>query len=199
MIDVLLGDVGVEVLAFDEAQEELVYHLDVGPGDLEHGFVFFRVEGVPLRVHRRGDRAEQILGEHVDDTAVHGLHDDLPVVRDVVQKLMESETLDLLGFHIGARVVEVEDDVALIDLLHEEVLASVGRYLMEAGELLEFSLGRDVEARRMLSPWGPDALGHILWRGLETFEHQRFGSGFGRRKVAGHGLGCARGWNMLGT
>ena len=110
---------------------------------------------------------------------------------------MESETLDLLGLHVGARVVEVEDDVALVDLLHKEVLASVGRYLVEAGELLEFSLGRDVETRRMLSPRGPDALGHILGRGLQTVEHQGFGSGFGRHKVTGHGLGCARGWNML--
>jgi hypothetical protein len=40
---------------------------------------------------------------------------------------------DLLGLHIGCRVIEIKDDVALVDLLHEQILAPVGR-----------SRGRDV-------------------------------------------------------
>ena len=35
MVDVRFGNVGVEVLAFDEAQEELVHDLDVRPSDFQ--------------------------------------------------------------------------------------------------------------------------------------------------------------------
>jgi hypothetical protein len=62
---------------------------------------------------------------------------------------MKRQSLDLLGFHIGRWVVEVEDDIALIDLLHEQILSAIGRYFMEARQLFQFSLTliRDIKAR----------------------------------------------------
>jgi hypothetical protein len=46
---------------------------------------------------------------------------------------MESQSLDLLGLHVCRRVIEIENDVALVNLLHEEVLAPVGGHLVETG------------------------------------------------------------------
>ena len=114
MVDVGFRDVGVEVLALYEAKEELVHHLNVRPGDFQHRFVFFRVEGFTLRVHGWRYRTEQVLRKHLYHTRVHALGDYLPVVGNIVQQLVQSEALDLLGLHITARIVEVEDDVALV-------------------------------------------------------------------------------------
>ena len=135
VVDVRLGDVCVEVLAFDEAKEELVHDLDMRPGNFQHGLVLFGIERLALRVHGRRNRAEQVLGEHADDDRVHGLRDDLSVIGHIVQELMESQALDFLGFHVGACVVEVEDDVALLDLLHEEIFPTSGGNLVEARQL----------------------------------------------------------------
>ena len=135
VVDVGLGDVCVEVLAFDEAKEELIHNLDVRPGNLQHGLVLFRIESLALWIHRRRDRAEQVLGEHADDHRVHGLSDDLSVIGHIVQELMKSQALDLLGFHVGASVIEVEDDIALLDLLHEEIFPTSRRHLVEARQL----------------------------------------------------------------
>lgn len=44
MINVRLCYVCTEVRRFDEAQEEFVNDLEVWPGNLEDGFVLFRVE-----------------------------------------------------------------------------------------------------------------------------------------------------------
>jgi len=54
LIDVSLSEVRVEVWAFDEAEEEFVDDLEMRPGELEDGFVFFRVEGVTCWVDGRG-------------------------------------------------------------------------------------------------------------------------------------------------
>jgi hypothetical protein len=135
VVDVCLCDVRVEVLALDKPEEELVHNLNMGPGDFQNGFVLFRVKCLALRVHRRWDRAEQVLGKHANDDRVHGLRDDLPVVGNIVQELVEGQSFDFLGLHIGAGVVEVKNDIALLDLLHEEILAASGGHLVEAGEL----------------------------------------------------------------
>ncbi len=84
VVDVRLGDVCVEVLAFDEAKEKLVHNLDVRPGNFQHGLVLFRIESLALRVHGRRNRAEKVLGKHADDDWVHGLRDDLSVIGHIV-------------------------------------------------------------------------------------------------------------------
>lgn len=140
MVDVLLRDVRIEVLALDEAEEELIDDLNVRPSDFEHRLIFFRVEGITLRIHWRRDGAEEIFAEHLDYSRVHWFGDDLSIVRNVIQQFVQSQALDFLGFHIAARIVEVEDDIALVNFLHEEVLATIGRHLMEARKLLEFAL-----------------------------------------------------------
>lgn len=54
LVDVSFGEVRVEIGAFDEAEEEFIDDLEMRPGELEDGFVFFRVEGVAGRVDGRG-------------------------------------------------------------------------------------------------------------------------------------------------
>lgn len=84
VVDISLRDVRVEVLAFDKAEEELVDDLNMRPCNLQHGLILLRIESLALGVHGRRDRAEQVLGEHLDHPGVHGFGDDLSVVRDVV-------------------------------------------------------------------------------------------------------------------
>ncbi len=91
-----------------------------------------------------------------------GSGDHLPVVGDIIEELVKGEALDLLGLHVGAGIVEVEDDVALLDLLHKELLSSGGWDLVEAGSFSSSLVGRDIEPGRMLSSRGLDALGDIL-------------------------------------
>lgn len=119
MINVCFGDIGIEILAFDEAQEEFIHDLNVRPSNLQDGLILLWIKSLALRVHGWGDWSEKILGEHLDNSGIHGLGNDLSVVGHVVEQLVQSQAFDLLGFHVTARVVKVEDDVALVDLLHE--------------------------------------------------------------------------------
>jgi hypothetical protein len=58
VVNVLLSNVCVEVLAFNEAQEELVNNLNMWPSDLEHRLVFFWVECLALWIHWRRNWTE---------------------------------------------------------------------------------------------------------------------------------------------
>jgi hypothetical protein len=169
------GDVCVEVLTFDETEEEFVDHLDVRPCYLQHGLVFFGVERFALRVHRWWNGSKQVLREHLHYARIHLFGDDLAVIGNVVEQLVEGEALDLLGFHVAAGIVEVEDNVALVDLLHEELLPLVRGHFVEPWQLLQLTLTliRDVEARRMLPLRGPDALDGILGCRLQAVEDTR--------------------------
>jgi hypothetical protein len=140
MVDELLGDIGVEILTLDESKKELIDDLDMWPGDFQHRLIFLGIKGLSLRVHWRRDRSKEVLAEHIHHPRVHRLGDDLPIVGHVVEQLMQGQSLDLLGLHISTRVIEVEDDITLIDLLHEEVLSSVRRDLVETRELLQLPL-----------------------------------------------------------
>jgi hypothetical protein len=141
MVDVRLGDVGVEILTLDEAQEELINDLDMGPSNLENGLILFRVERLALGVYWGRDRAEQVLGKHVDNLGIHGFSNYLSIVGDVVQQLVQGKPLDFLRLHVAARIVKVENDVTLVNLLHKEFLSSIGRNFMETGQLLKFAMG----------------------------------------------------------
>ena len=196
MVDVRLGNIGVEILTLNESQKELVDHLNVGPCHFQHGFILLGVECLPLRRQGRRNGTKEVLGEHLDYPGVHGFRDYRAVVGDVVQKLMQRQPLDLLGLHVCGRVIEIKDDIALIDLLHEEILAAIGRDFMETRELLQFSLALvgDIESRRVLALGSPDPFRHILWRCLETIENIGFP---GRCQISRHGLGRTRWGSML--
>lgn len=84
MIYIRFGNVCVEVLAFDEAQEKFVNHLDVRPCYFQNWLVLLRIESLTLRIHWRRDWPEQVLGKHLDYAWVHFLGDDLAVVGNVV-------------------------------------------------------------------------------------------------------------------
>ena len=51
LVDVALRDVGNKVGTLDEAQEELVDDLEMGPGELKNWFVFLRVKSVASRIY----------------------------------------------------------------------------------------------------------------------------------------------------
>ena len=63
MINVSLREIRVEVGRLDEAQEEFIYDLEVRPGKLENGFIFFRIVSIACRVDRRGYGAEEVGGK----------------------------------------------------------------------------------------------------------------------------------------
>lgn len=84
MINEPLSNICVEILALDEAEEELINNLDVRPCDLQHRFVFLGVESLTLRIHGWRYRAEQVFTEHIDDPGVHRFGYDLPVVGHIV-------------------------------------------------------------------------------------------------------------------
>ena len=60
MVDISLGEVGVEVWAFNEAKEKLVNDLKMRPCKLEDGFVFLGVECIAGGVDRRGYGTKEI-------------------------------------------------------------------------------------------------------------------------------------------
>lgn len=196
VIDIRLGDVRVKILTLDEPQKELIHNLDVRPGDFQDGLVLLRVERFSLRRYGRRDGSEQVFGEHFHHARIHGLGDDRAIVGDVIQELVERQSLDLLGFHVRGGVVEIENDVTLIDLLHEQLLAPVRGHFVEAREFLQLPLALvgNIKSRRMLALGGPNAFGHILGSGLEAIENVRLPW---RRQVSWHRLGGAGRGDML--
>lgn len=166
VVDICFCNVSVEILALDKAKEEFVNDLDVRPGNLQDRLVLFRVKSLALRVHGGWNWAEQVLGKHLHDARIHRLRNDLSVVSHIIEKFMECQSLDLLRLHVGTRVVEVKYDITLLDLLHEQVLSPIRRHFVEAWELLQLTVGRDIEPRRVLPPRGLRALQDILRRAL---------------------------------
>src|SRR5450755_2764456 len=106
------------------------------PSNFQDWLVLFWIKCFALRIHRRGYWAEKILAEHIHNSRVHWLGDDGAVIGHIVQKLVKRKSLDLFGFHISRSIIEIEDDVALIDLLHEQVLSPIRRNLVETWKLL---------------------------------------------------------------
>jgi len=196
MINILFRNVCVEILALDEAQEELVDNLNVRPGNFQNRFILFRIKCFALRGHRWGNRSKQVLGKHLHHARIHGLCDHGAVVGDVIQELVKSQPLDLFGLHVCCRIIEVEDNVALIDLLHKQFLAPVRSYFVEAWQFLQLSLALvgNVESRRVLTLGGPNPFRQVLRGGLKAIENMGFPWG---REVSGHGLGSSRGGSML--
>ena len=77
---------------------------------------------------------------------------------------MKCQPLDLLWFHVGHLVIPVEDNIALVDLLHKEFLPPVRWHLVEAREFFQVSLSliRDIESGGMLSLWCSDAFSNVF-------------------------------------
>ncbi len=110
------------------------------PGNFQNRFIFLRIKSFTLRVDRRWDRAKQILAKHVDYSGVHWFCDDGSIVRDIVEEFMQCQPLDLLRFHVSSLVIEIEYNIALVDLLHEQFLSAIGGYFVETRQFLKFSL-----------------------------------------------------------
>lgn len=70
---------------------------------------------------------------------------------------------------------------------------------MEAGELLQLSMSRDVKARGMLSPGTPKPLWDIFGGLVKAIVHQRLLAGLGRSKIVGHGFSSTGRWDMWGA
>lgn len=63
LVDISLGEIRIEIGTLDEAQEEFVNDLEMRPGELKDGFVFFWVVSVACRVDRRGYGTEEVGGK----------------------------------------------------------------------------------------------------------------------------------------
>lgn len=143
LVNVSFGEVGVEVGALDESEEELVDDLEMGPCKLEHRFVFFWVERVTCWVYRRRNGAEEICCElmmaeremgyqdggathHVDNLRIDVLSDDAALGSDILEHLVEGLGFDLLALELCTRVVEVKEDATLVELFEEQLGTFVG-------------------------------------------------------------------------
>ena len=60
LVDVPFGQVRIEIRTFDKAQEEFVDDLEVRPGKLKNGFIFFWIVSVACGVDRWGYGAEEV-------------------------------------------------------------------------------------------------------------------------------------------
>lgn len=140
MIDVAFRNVCVEILAFNEPQEKFIYNLDMRPSNFQDGLIFLRVKSLALKRQRWRNGTKKVFAEHLNHTRVHGLCDDRPVVGNIIQELVQRQALDLFRLHISGRIIEVEDDIALVNLLHEQILTPVRGHFMKSWQLLQFSL-----------------------------------------------------------
>jgi hypothetical protein len=84
MVDVSLCNVGVEILALNEPQEEFIYNLDMRPSNFQHGLILLWVKCFTLGRHRRRDGAEQVLCKHLNHAGIHGFRYDRPVVGNII-------------------------------------------------------------------------------------------------------------------
>jgi len=150
-VDVLLENFEIHVVGSDEAQEELVHDLKMGPGRLEGGLLILGVQNII--VEALGKCAEDVCGHHLQHLDENGLGDEVASLGNVVDKLKQQLTLDLLGsnlictlglvlgmfsggfpyetrFVIGGTLfplrLEFEDDRAKPQFLHKEI-RSLGR------------------------------------------------------------------------
>ena len=130
----------IEILAFDESKKEFIHYLYMRPRHFKYRLVFLRIKCLALWIDRWRYWSEKILAEHINHPRVHGLRDDLPIVRHVVQELMEREPFNFFRLHITASIIEVEYNVTLVDLLHEKILPPIWRYFMETWQLLQLTL-----------------------------------------------------------
>ncbi len=85
MIYMAFRNIRIEVLALDEAKEELVNDLYVRPCDLKHWLIFLGVKCLTLWIHRRWNWSEKIFAEHVDYFWVHCVRDNLTIICDIVE------------------------------------------------------------------------------------------------------------------
>jgi hypothetical protein len=60
LVNVSLGEIGIEIWALDEAEEKFVHNLEMRPGEFQDRLVFFRVKSIAGGVDRRGYRSEEI-------------------------------------------------------------------------------------------------------------------------------------------
>lgn len=96
MVNVLLGNIGVEVLALNEAQEKFIHDLNMGPCNFKNRLVLLWIKSLSLWVHGRRNGPKQVLAEHFHDARVHGFLDDVAIVGNVVQQFVQSQALYLL-------------------------------------------------------------------------------------------------------
>jgi hypothetical protein len=86
------------------------------PSHFQHRLVLLRVKCLALGRHR------DMKSKEIKRLALHELLDYVANNRSVITEPM----------YPRCRVIEIKDDVALVDLLHEQILAPVGRYFVES-------------------------------------------------------------------
>lgn len=145
MVDIPLGNVGVKVGALDEAEEELIDNLKMGPSKLKHGLVLFGVERVARGIDLGRDRTEEIVGKHADNLWVDELANYSALGSDVLEHLVQSGSLDLLALELCAGIIEVKERGTLSQLAYKELRTLIRANFNKRGKLLDFDALGDVE------------------------------------------------------
>jgi hypothetical protein len=68
LVNIALGQIGVEIRAFNEAEEKLVDDLKVRPGEFEYWFIFLRIKGITSGIDRWGYGTKEVGRKLVDQS-----------------------------------------------------------------------------------------------------------------------------------
>jgi hypothetical protein len=126
LVDILLGDARLELDRLETPEEELVDEVQVRPARLQARLVLLRVESGARCAAVGRQRPEEVGGERGDELPVHGLRQGAHRHREVLGHLLQRGALGLPPLGVRQRGREVEWDLALAELLHEQLL-TVGR------------------------------------------------------------------------
>lgn len=145
LVDVALGNVGVEIGALDESQEKLINNLEMWPREFKNRLVFLGVKRVSNRVDLRWNRSKKIGGKleerekgpdcmraathHIYHLWVYILRYYATLSCNIFKHFMKSLCLDLFAFDIGAGIVKVEQNATLVQLLDEKTGTIFGRHI----------------------------------------------------------------------
>jgi hypothetical protein len=141
VVDVFLGIVNVEFRRFQETKEEFIHNLEMGPGQFQDRFVFFRIKCIADRIDLRRYGSEEVddklsrnklnqdctanhaLLYHVRYLRVHRFSQDTTIDDNVFQDLLQSMSLDFLLVEFGRGIAKVKHHHALSNLLYKQILA----------------------------------------------------------------------------
>ncbi|GIX65866.1 FAD-binding oxidoreductase [Babesia caballi] len=145
LVDHVLGHLRADLVADDDAEENVVDDLEVGPRLLQGGLVLVDVVEKGALAGARGKAAEDVDGHHVDDVAENGLVHAVAGRADVLDDLQEGLALHLDGALQELLGVEVDDSLAGDQLALEQVAAFDQRGVLEqrkgAEDLLQLANG----------------------------------------------------------
>mmetsp|Transcript_26369 Transcript_26369/g.72812 ORF Transcript_26369/g.72812 Transcript_26369/m.72812 type:complete len:279 (-) Transcript_26369:30-866(-) len=135
LVHIFLGRFGVDLRADNEAEEEFISNLQVGPSRLQHGLVLLGVKVIGCRRQRTAN-----IGRHHRHQVPHdGFGENLLTCRcvNVVDKFQESLALHIFSTFVGRGIIKGENDTAQFELHDKKFFALCGWSIAEGGEVFE--------------------------------------------------------------